>query len=291
MARLCACRRPIRTSSATWSVSRTSFRQVQPMPGRAKRTFSLSHCCRITSRCSAPGWRRPRCAKRLQPNLPLLFDAAALVNFSHPDTPAFHHMMQVHREMAARGIDTRRSFDRTVLSALIAARDFDQARAFASARPALAHDPVPNVIDPLGPRFEGRSVYRYDAGTNTLTRQLVPSLQLVMVVGAGCHFSKNALDAIRGDAELRGRLKAAELMLVTPPRAAIAFGFIADWNARNPDLPIGVPYHVREWREIDVDGVPRFYLFRNGKAVGRVSGWPDAGNKAALLEMIDKAGR
>lgn len=131
-----------------------------------------------------------------QGNLPLLFDAAARTSDQSPGSSALVDMLHVHQELATRGVDTRRSFDGTVLTALIAARKFEQARTFAHARPHLASKKVPQVVDPLGPGFKGRTLLQYDSVSNALTRLALPrvtGVELIMVVGEGCQFSQSAL--------------------------------------------------------------------------------------------------
>jgi len=226
-------------------------------------------------------------------DLPLLFDAATLVGDDGRIPVAAQHQMLVYREMQRRGLDTRRGFDETMLEGLLSAREFARAKAFALARPHLDTGTIPLVHDPLGPGFRGRSVYRYDATTQTLTREALPhpaGVELVMVVDAGCHFSADALAALNKDADLRARMLRANLTLVTPPRSPIAYRFVQKWNAANPSVPMRIPYDVREWQAIDVVGVPEFYLLKNGKVVDKLrSGWPAEGNKAALLAMIEAA--
>lgn len=223
-------------------------------------------------------------------NLPLLFAAAGLAARAYPGSAASSHLPRVHRELVRRGVDTRRGLDRELLEALVGARAFDEARAFAATRPHLARRPVPRVVDALGPGFRGRSVYRYDAGT--LVRETAPApagLQLVMVVGAGCHYSRDALAALHEDASLRARLQATHLMLVTPPSAPVEPDFMAAWNAANPSLPMTAPYDVAQWGDLDAASVPRFYLRKDGRVIDQVQGWPQGGNRAALAAMLDKA--
>lgn len=226
-------------------------------------------------------------------NLPLLFAAASRASRVYPGTAATGHLLGVHRELVRRGIDTRRGFDREALDILIASRAFDEARAFAATRPDLARRPVPKVVDELGPGFRGRSVYRYDAAGKSLVREAAPApagLQLVMIVDAGCHYSRDALDALHGDATLRARVRTANLTVVTLPSAPVQPDFMAAWNAANPSLPMTAPYNVEEWRDLDAASVPRFYLLRDGRVVDQVQGWPQGGNRAALATMLDKAG-
>lgn len=228
-------------------------------------------------------------------NLPLLFDAAALVARENSSTSAVEDMLEIYREMNARGIDTRRSFDSSILTAMIAARDFDQARKFASSRPHLAKRNIPAVVDSVGPNFKGRSVFHYDAGSDTLTRRPVPyadGIQLVMVVDSGCHFSRDALEAIRADTEFREKLQTVNLLLVTPPGSPISTGFLSSWNDANPSLPIYAPYNMKEWNAIAVTSVPQFFVLKNGVVMGQLSsGWPVGGNKTELINLINSISR
>jgi hypothetical protein len=239
------------------------------------------------------GDRMEPAALKRQPSGDLLplFDAATLVSTDNPDSAALTHMLLIQRELNARGIDTSRTLDDAVLTAMLGARRFEQARAFAATRPHLAKRTIPRVVDQLGPGFSGRSVFHYEVKTNTLTRAAAPypaGTELIMVVDAGCHFSRDALNAISSDAKLQVRMRNARLMLITPPRAAVDLQFIAEWNAANPSLRIQIPYNAKEWQAVDVAGVPEFYLLKNGRVIGQpLSGWPSGGNKAALMSLID----
>jgi hypothetical protein len=184
--------------------------------------------------------------------------------------------------------------DGEVLRALLATRRFGPARDFAASRPHLDAKGIPHVADPLAPGFHGRSVFEYDAARNALTRLPVPSpagAELVMVVSASCHFSTDALDAIGKDADLQERLRAAHLLLLTPPNEAPSLRFVAGWNAAHATLPMRIPFDAREWQAIDVSGVPAFYLLKNGKVIAQHRGWAGAEDRAALLKLLDAAGR
>lgn len=237
------------------------------------------------------GARMSAAALRQQPlgDLPFLFDAAALASNTDPASAATGHLVLVHQELARRGIDTRRQPDDAVLDALMSARRFDQARTFASTLPHLKPQAIPAVVDPLGAAFRGRSVYDYDAAGNTLTRRAAPpaASELVMVVGAGCHFSRDALAALGKDAALMARLRQANLSLVIPPSSPIPLSYIAEWNAANPSLLLRVPYDTREWPALAEASTPEFFLLKDGKVAGHVMGWPEGGNGAALLALLD----
>ena len=227
-------------------------------------------------------------------DLPLLFDAASLANFAGTDPVTLHDMQAVYRELSRRHVDTRRTFDRTMLNALLAGRRFDEARAFAAAHPGALQGAIPQVADRLGAGFRGRSVYDFDIGSNTLTRTAAPppaGIQVVMVVDAGCHFSANALQVIASDPGLLERLRGANLLLVTPPRQAIQFAFIANWNATHPQLPMRVPFSAEEWSDIDVAGVPVFFILENGRVREKITGWPESGQKEELLRALGTPAR
>lgn len=71
---------------------------------------------------------------------------------------------------------------------------------------------------------------------------------------------------------------------------SIPFHFLSQWNAANPSLPVRVPVSLQEWTLIDARGVPEFFVLKDGKLAGRLrGGWPEEGNKAALLALLDGA--
>jgi hypothetical protein len=233
-------------------------------------------------------------ALRRQPlgDLLPLFEAADTMNFYHPGS-ALRDQLNVHRELVSRGVSTQRWVDGHVLDTLLKARRFDEARVFASTRPALGRATIPAVADPLGPSFKGRSLYRYDSASNTLTREAAPApsgTQVVMVVQEGCHFSTMALAALREDSELQARLRQANLLLLTHPSSSIPLRWMSTWNAANPSMPMRATYSIEEWKGVVPTGVPEFFVLKDGVPVGRlVGGWPPEGNKAALLALLDAA--
>lgn len=221
-------------------------------------------------------------------DLPLLFDAALLASSRDPSSAATEHLQLVHKELVRRGVNTRRQFDDTVLSALLSAREFDKARIFARQRPHLAGRPVPAIVDTLGASYKGRTVYELDSSGKVLTRRKAEiDAGLLMTVGEGCHFSRDALDAIRSDPALQARLQQEGLMLIVSPRSPILLSYIAEWNRANPMLPIRVPVNVEEWREIADAATPEFFLYRGGKVAGHLIGWPEGGQVAELQKLLD----
>ena len=288
---------PLRMPPPSAAVAR-DWRQLQDVlqsadpASRSASATTLASGASVNTYLTLFGDRMREQRLRAQPpgDLLLLFDAAAFTNLVNPGSPAFAHLLRVHRELARRGVDTRRTLDDTVLRALVAARKFEEARAFIATRAHLAPAAVPQVVDTLGAAFAGRSVFDYDRAGHTLTRKELPvaaGAELVMVVDAHCQPSRRALEALRSDAALRARLQQAGLTIIVPPAAAIPFGFVADWNAANPALPMHIPFNQREWAGVDVRGVPTFVLLKNGRVLNEVTGWPPEGNQAALRALLD----
>jgi len=274
-----------------WRQLENALRSADPSPQSASAT-TLASDKSIDTYLALFGDRMREQRLRAQPpgDLLLLFNAAAFTNLVNPGSPAFAHLLRVHRELARRGVDTRRTLDDTVLHVLIAAREFGQARAFIAPHSHLAPNAVPQVVDTLGAAFAGRSVFDYDRASHTLTRKDLPvaaGTELVMVVDAHCQPSRRALEALRNDAALRARLQQAGLTITVPPAAPIPFGLVADWNAANPALPMHIPFSHREWASVNVRSVPVFFLLKNGRVVDEVRGWPPEGNANALRALLD----
>ena len=223
-------------------------------------------------------------------DLLLLFDVAQQVVATSGDARALVDLRALFTEFRRRGIDTRRTLDDAMLHALLAGRRFGAARAFADAHPRPGRAAIAREVDPLGAGFKGRSVYRFDAATNTLERSAVAPVQgieLVLVVDAGCHFSEAALQAIGSDASLHERLRRAGLLAITSPRTPIPTRFMAEWNAQYPLLDLRAPFSAEEWSEVDVTEVPTFFILENGRVRNKIAGWPGQEQKAVLLRALD----
>lgn len=191
--------------------------------------------------------------------------------------------------MKRRGIDTRRVFNPAMLSALVSSRQFAAAREFARRHPDPKSTPIPEIVDHLGETFLGRSVLDPDPLANKLTRRAIAPVrgtEIIMVVGAGCYFSRDALQDIVLDAPLLAKLRAANLLVLMSPGGALPTDFVKQWNQKHREMPLYIAYRREEWRNVDVREVPHFFVFRNGVLQASVSGWPKEGNKAALLKAL-----
>lgn len=202
-----------------------------------------------------------------------------------------HQQRSLYQKLQERHIDTRRSIDKQILSVFIDLREFDQAREFITKHPHLNREKIPRVIDHLPKHFSGRSVFRYEPKNNTLHRQelkLTDGRQLVMVVGAGCHFSREALTAISKDRDLFEKLKNANLLITTAPSESAPLFFLETWNKNHASMPVLVPGQREEWREIDLPAVPMFHFFEDGKLTKTIAGWNGQTTIDQLRDFINK---
>jgi len=139
-------------------------------------------------------------------DLVLLFQLSQSVAFFALSPASADTTNRIYQVLKVRGLETRRGIDRDMLEILLRQRDFEKARVFVTQHPDLDADIMPRIDDKLPTNFQGRSVYNYDPPSNTLTRkavQLSTGKQLVMVVGAGCHFSRDALAKISENVPLQ----------------------------------------------------------------------------------------
>ncbi|MFA9274284.1 MAG: hypothetical protein ACEQSE_05355 [Candidatus Aquirickettsiella gammari] len=222
-------------------------------------------------------------------DLVLVFDSVSSIAFVSLDAKLIGQQRQVFDELQRRGIDTRRDINQQVLQNMIRLREFNQAREFIVSHPDLQDTKIPHVDDQLGSNFTGRSVFAYDAETNTLRRQALRfenGKQLIMVVNSACEFSKRALAAIDEDVVFAKAVRQAKLVIVTPPSAAPPLFFISNWNAKHPDQTIRVAADRTEWQEIDKPGVPMFYLYENGKISKVIEGWQGQKTRDLLLQTL-----
>ncbi|HET9033174.1 MAG TPA: hypothetical protein VFN25_09735 [Dokdonella sp.] len=222
-------------------------------------------------------------------DLMLIFDAASNVASATGDSATYRDMQTVFAELERRKVDTRRVFDARMLSGLVVQRRFDEAREFLAEHPDSHAEKIPDLTDSLGSGFNGRSVMDLDPQTHSLDRQAIANTagtQVIMMVGATCHFSLEALEAIAANGDLRNRLHQAKLLILTPPGANLQLAAVGMWNARHPELPMRIPWSRAEWKAVDVAQVPQFLIFENGKLKQRILGWE--GNQAALSEALGR---
>jgi hypothetical protein len=76
--------------------------------------------------------------------------------------------------------------------------------------------------------------------------------------------------------------------VITPPRSPVPTRFMAEWNEKYPQLALRAPFNAEQWRDIDVTGVPAFFILENGRVRTRIDGWPGPDQKAVLLDALSR---
>lgn len=222
-------------------------------------------------------------------DLVLLFDGVSALAELSLDEAMIAQQQKVYAHMRSRHLDTQRGLDDSVLRPLMHLRMYDEIAQLQARFPSLHKVTMPKVEDQLGKDFVGRSVYRYESDGNRLVREafgFAQGKQLLMVVGAGCHFSRDAMAHLNNDVGFAQLARDAHLVLLTPPASAAPTFMLNQWNRAHPQWPLLVASNRKEWAEFDRPSVPIFYVVEDGKIVQQVVGWAGEKTVATLKTML-----
>ena len=131
---------------------------------------------------------------------------------------------------------------------------------------------VPEVYEPALP-VSGPAVYEIaEDGTSMTLRpvDIVSRPVIVAVVSGGCHFSRDADEAIAANPDLSAAL-AEHTIYVDPSRYAVRLHALAENNRTKP-YKVRVLYKEAGWRGLDFSRIARFYFLRDGRVVHDVVG-------------------
>lgn len=208
------------------------WNEFQKFAAKQERTDANATVGVVENLALLPGYRRlfsPRLttkalAEAPLSDLPILFSAAERIEWKTGDIEPRAHLNAVFQELKRRGIDTRRVFNPAMLSALVSSRQLAAAREFVRRQPDPQSTPIPEIVDYLGEKFVGRSVLDPHPLVNklvscdaTLARRAIDPVrgtEIIMEVGAACHFSRDALKDIVLTAPLLAKLRAANLLVL-----------------------------------------------------------------------------
>lgn len=172
---------------------------------------------------------------------------------------------------------------------LLAARQFDAARAVRLAHPDVAMAQVPEYVDRAS--GNGPSVLSLSADAGMLTRAdaSLPETGLVIVFGEGCGFSQRALAALETQPELADLLRNRTLWM-RPATGNLHPEAWAAWNRNQSLAPLVEAYAESEWPWIDYWGTPTFYVLRDGQLHAKITGWPGDEQLDELTRAVRSAG-
>lgn len=199
------------------------------------------------------------------------------------------HMALDLEELQARGIATRFDYQQA-FAALVAAREFSEARKLRSQHMDVGLEPVPVYEEAPGIEDGIPTVLLVRSEDEGLLRRPVEMEggRVVVVAHPLCHFSRNAAAAIRADPELGAAFENA--VWLAPPDRHLYIDVFQQWNREHPDQDMAIAFEHDEWPMIDYWGTPTFYFLEDGKVSARVTGWPPDGHVEELKAGLEKIG-
>lgn len=210
----------------------------------------------------------------------LLFRAARLVASRTHDS---RYLDDLRLDLAAlrhRDLATPAQVS-SVHDQLVAARRFADANALARQYPAaqIAALPPLEQAPNLDNGSPGVLVMEPD-GRSMLHKAIDTRVPLLIVVVAGCHFSVDAVRAVRADPQLDALFRKHAIWLADENES---LADVLAWNRAYPDQPMNVAWRDSEWHALDSWTIPTYYVFRHGKLADQWSGWFGAHDLKAHL--------
>lgn len=190
-------------------------------------------------------------------------------------------LAELHRRGLARPGQVAR-----VHQQLVAARRFDDANALAAEYPHAAIAPLPPLVTAPAVAAGQPTVLMLQPGGKAMLREPVDmhaSPQIVVV--AGCHFSVDAVRAVRADPALDALFRDHAIWLAP---ASELLPDVLQWNRQFPDQPMRVAWRNAEWSMLDSWNIPTFHVFRDGKLIDRWQGWAAGTGLATLREHLHR---
>ena len=175
--------------------------------------------------------------------------------------------------------------------ALVAARRWGEARAFAADFPDLPLEPVPAIED-RATAGEAPAYLRVEPATGTLLRETFDPGQgpmLLVISHPGCAFSRRAMAAIAADPALNQALPARRLFLA-PTFGGLKLDWVTQWNADQPAFPHVLVDQPARWPQVPSWGTPSFLFLVDGELVETVTGWPGDEQAEVLMAAARRAG-
>jgi hypothetical protein len=207
-------------------------------------------------------------------DLGLLFRAAGTAASMSHDARYLDDQRIDLAELHRRGIATSGQIV-DVHGASIAARRFTDANALASTFPSAGIKSLPPLRQ--APNLHDGSptaLIVVPDGKSLLRSAVDMHAPLRIVVVAGCHFSVDAVRAIRADPQLDALFREHAVWLADENES---LGDVLTWNREFPDQRMYVAWRNDEWPMLTSWNIPTFYVFRDGKKVDQWSGWGTRG--------------
>lgn len=223
--------------------------------------------------------------------LRLLFRATNVVTFYGARTKDVHRFKLVLDELWKRGEATDHDV-MDVYGALLSLRRFDEARELANAYEFDPPEPLPDMTDGLSAADGTPTVYLVSPSGRRLTRTSIDmdhGAKIIVISHPLCHFSRNAMEFIKG-APVLDAVFARNALWVAPVDRNINFDVLQGWNKSHPDSAHVLAHSRNEWPYLDSWSTPTFYFMKDGILIDKVVGWPSDDQGQKLVDAATKAG-
>lgn len=190
------------------------------------------------------------------------------------------------RHLASPGLHAQ------MYEAYVRTRRLDDARALATRAGLREVSPIPLITRASTLDIDRPAWFRPEANGEDLLLEnptIDPEFQVIVTTGAYCNPSHRALREIHRDKALAGLL-ARRALWVMPADAAIHSTVLKQLTIDYPAFRLGIAYGKRNWPMVDNWATPIFHIFKDGRLVDQVVGWPEGGRAEALRKSLSRAG-
>ncbi|MCF0264644.1 thioredoxin [Acinetobacter guillouiae] len=218
-----------------------------------------------------------------------LLRATGIVNFHLSDEQYIVAMKMVFDELVQRN-STKPMDYRLYYTALVAARQFDQARQFAQNHPNISLQSLPRIKFDTDLKLDQPAILKLnpDMTMSVQNFNLDLSEQVIIVASTGCGVSLRARDAIFKNKQIKGLLKPYTTWL-EPQTGFLSAESIQEWSKDiDHQAELVVVYDQSKFPQLGDWTMPTFYFLKNGKVVYQFSGWSEQGKWQELQQGLEK---
>lgn len=224
-------------------------------------------------------------------DLVLLLRAAESMSFYSYSASDFALIERALAALERRGAAT--DADRAIrFRALVGLRRFDDAGRYRAIHGTMDVEVIPETseakVSPAGP-----TVHEASSTSATLTKQtlaVADGVRLIVVSHPLCAFSREAMETLSNDAELRDIIRTRAIWLA-PVQRRLYFDTLQSWNREHPSTPVVLADRREDWPFIRIWSTPTFYVLKDGQLVGFFEGWPKGvGRRPQLVTLLRAAG-
>lgn len=108
----------------------------------------------------------------------------------------------------------------------------------------------------------------------------------IIVIVAGCHFSRDAAEDIAATPSLRRAFGRTRTLWLSPADRQFDADQLRAWNEEFPEQPMLVAYSHAPWKGVDFSEIPNFYFYRDGRLIAQHAGWKKGAPPQPVLNAL-----